>query len=467
MPFRWTTSRWCRCLPDMPTMRAGTRRRVALFSADSAGVLIGAVFGGTTGSGFHDAPLLGAMLGVLAGAINGVTMTGVIFGAEIFLSPTRLGHALERVPFLLTFAMKLLVYGTVITLVVGGGLGWRVVAVAPMLLGPDLAAAISEHIETPVAPRMARTFFLVGLAIFVLQMSRLVGERTLRDIVFGRYHRSRTEERFFLFVDITGSTPLAERIGPDAVHRFLGEVFRLASDPIDDHRGDVYQYVGDEVVITWMVTEGRAGARPVACFFAIEQALARAAPEFEREFGTVPRLRAALHAGPVITGEVGRQSARDRVSRRRDEHHVTHRTGDTRPRAPVPRLGRRAGAARGSRGLRARGPWPAATAGPRRGDAGLRGHGQALNERAKDDISGTGTVEPRHAADGLRPRLTPALGTRREDIPGRGWCSYAHARCRSLRSPSVRASAWSLSSWPRSRARSAPHRRGGLLSPDR
>jgi adenylate cyclase len=290
----------------MPTMRAGTRRRVALLlRALGLGLAIGAVFGGTTGSGFRDAPLLGAVLGALAGIINGVTMIGVIFGAELFFSPTRLGHALERVPFLLTFAMKVLVYGTVITLVVGGGLGWRVVAVAPMLLSSDLAAAIAEHIKTPAVPRMARTFLLVGLGIFVLQLSRLVGERTLRDIVFGRYHRSRTEERFFLFVDIAGSTPLAERVGPDAIHRFLGEVFRLASDPIDDHRGDVYQYVGDEVVITWMVTEGRAGGRPVACFFAIEQALARAAPEFQREFGAVPRLRAALHAGPVITGEVG------------------------------------------------------------------------------------------------------------------------------------------------------------------
>ena len=152
---------------------------------------------------------------------------------------------------------------------------------------------------------MARTFLLVGLAIFVLQLSRLVGERTLRDIVLGRYHRSRKEERFFLFVDIIGSTPLAERIGPGAVHRFLGEVFRLASDPIDDQRGEVHQYVGDEMVITWTMTEGRDGARPLACFFAIEQALARAAPAFEDEFGAVPRLRAALHAGPVITGEVG------------------------------------------------------------------------------------------------------------------------------------------------------------------
>jgi len=235
-----------------------------------------------------------------------VIVTGVIGAAEIFLPPTRLGHALERAPFLLTFAMKCLVYGTVIVLVFGGGLGERLAtAGAAVLLGPDVATAIHMQIKAPTASRMTRVFFFLALGIFLLQLSRLVGERTLRDVLLGRYHRSRTEERFFLFVDIAGSTPLAERIGPAAVHRFLGEVFRLASDPIDDHRGDVHQYVGDEIVITWTVAEGRGGARPIACFFAIEGALERAAPDFERAFGALPRLRAALHAGPVITGEVG------------------------------------------------------------------------------------------------------------------------------------------------------------------
>ena len=282
-------------------MRAGTRRRVALLlRALGASVVIGAVVGGANGWGFRDAPLLGAMLGALGGATNGVIMTGAILGAEIFLPPTRLGHALERAPFLLTFAMKGLVYGIVVALVLVGRLGGRL----GRAVGPDLAEAMYVQ-RGPRAVLLASTFVLLGSAIFLLQMSRLVGERTLRDIVFGRYHRPREEERFFLFVDIAGSTPLAERLGPDAVHRFLGEVFRLASDPIDEHRGEVHQYVGDEIVITWTVAEGRAGAGPVACFFAIERALARAAPEFEREFGTVPRLRAALHGGPVITGEVG------------------------------------------------------------------------------------------------------------------------------------------------------------------
>lgn len=89
-------------------------------------------------------------------------------------------------------------------------------------------------------------------------------------------------------------------------------MFRLASDPIGDHGGEIYQYVGDEMVVTWTAAVARGDARPIACFFAIVAALEAVAPAFEREFGMAPRLRAALHARPVISGEVG-DSKRDIV----------------------------------------------------------------------------------------------------------------------------------------------------------
>ncbi|MGH8766337.1 MAG: adenylate/guanylate cyclase domain-containing protein, partial [Burkholderiales bacterium] len=133
----------------------------------------------------------------------------------------------------------------------------------------------------------------------------LIGRRTFVNFMLGRYHRPVLEERIFLFIDIVGSTPVAEKLGALSVHRYLNRIFQETSDPVDDHGGEVYQYVGDEIVVTWLVPEGRGGAKPIACFFAIEAALAAAAPDFEREFGTVPKLRAALHAGEVVTGEAG------------------------------------------------------------------------------------------------------------------------------------------------------------------
>ena len=78
---------------------------------------------------------------------------------------------------------------------------------------------------------------------------------------------------------------------------YLDRVFQVASDPVDAHYGEVHQYVGDEMVVTWTAAEGPSEARPLACLFAIEAALTAPARAFESEFGTVPKIRAALHAG--------------------------------------------------------------------------------------------------------------------------------------------------------------------------
>jgi adenylate cyclase len=274
-------------------MRGATKRRLRIYARVLlVGTLVGVAYGGLVNFAVGESALTGS----LVGAITGATITIVIGSIEIFWLPTRRGLAFQRAPFLVTFGVKWLVYGTVITVVNLGALGGRVLGV--------FAGEPPEPSST--APLAVVFSFVVTLGfLFVFEIRNIVGRRTLHNIVLGRYHRPRSEERFFLFVDIAGSTALAERVGPVAVHRFLNRVFRLASDPIDDHGGEIYQYVGDEMVVTWTAAEGRDGARPIACFFAIRAALDDAAPKFEREFGSAPGIRAALHAGPVISGEVG------------------------------------------------------------------------------------------------------------------------------------------------------------------
>ena len=124
-------------------MRPPTRRRVSLLlRALGLGALIGALFGSAGGVGFRTASLPGAILGGVSGVLNGVMLIGPIATAEIFLPPTRLGHALDRAPFLLTFLLKVLVYGIVIVCVIGGRLGRRLaVALAAPVLAPDPALA--------------------------------------------------------------------------------------------------------------------------------------------------------------------------------------------------------------------------------------------------------------------------------------------------------------------------------------
>lgn len=266
--------------------------------------VLGLAFGVTAGAVVLEPPLMGALFGALSATTDMVVGMALIGAIELFLPLTPGGRRLFARPFLVVVLAKALVYLAVVVLVVGGRLGPRVALLAA---SPETVQLLATQIDAGF-PR-GLLIVVVSLVTFLLVMlrhaSQIVGERSFRDIMRGRYHRPRAEDRFFLFVDVVGSTPVAEHLGPLAVHRYLDRVFQIASSSVDEHHGEVYQYVGDEMVVTWTVAEGRTQARPLACLFAIEAALAAAAPDFEREFGTAPKIRAALHAGEVVTGEIG------------------------------------------------------------------------------------------------------------------------------------------------------------------
>jgi len=143
---------------------------------------------------------------------------------------------------------------------------------------------------------------LMNLAFAI---ANLIGARALVNFATGRYHSPVTENRFVLFVDITGSTGLAESLGGLAIHRLLDRTFRLLTLSVVDYRGEVLNYVGDEVIVTWPERDGAIDCRPLRCFVAMRDEWARAGSQLEREFGVVPRIRGSLHFGPVIIGEIG------------------------------------------------------------------------------------------------------------------------------------------------------------------
>jgi adenylate cyclase len=150
---------------------------------------------------------------------------------------------------------------------------------------------------------IAFVFFLV-ISQF-LQMRRVIGGRTLNNLLLERYHRPVREERVFMVVDIKGSTALAERLGDERAHAFITSVFFDIDRPILEHGGEVHSYVGDELIASWPVGEGIRDARCLRCYAAIEATLAQRAEHYRRAFGVTPEVRVALHAGPVVAGECG------------------------------------------------------------------------------------------------------------------------------------------------------------------
>ncbi|WP_372678940.1 adenylate/guanylate cyclase domain-containing protein [Desulfosarcina sp.] len=274
-------------------LQKGTWRRCRLFAwVVGVGISIGIAYGSLIGfAGWGQ-----ALEGGLIGAVHGLVISGCIGLVEIFVLRTRPGQRIEQAPLVVTVLIKGVLYGAVITAVELSNLGELVVS-------GKVDDPMTTRAFTPIS--LAFSFGFTFIIIFILQISRLIGSGTLKNLVAGRYHRPRMEDRFFLFVDLVGSTPIAETIGPLGIHRFLNRVFTLFADPVADHDGEIYQYVGDQIVITWLDAAGRQEARPLACFFAIRSALADAAKAFEERFGVAPAVRGALHAGPVVAGEVG------------------------------------------------------------------------------------------------------------------------------------------------------------------
>jgi adenylate cyclase len=149
-------------------------------------------------------------------------------------------------------------------------------------------------------------FAVVAFSIqFVVQMNRMIGTNVLGYFVAGTYHRPKQEERISLFLDLEGSTQLAERLGSARYYELLRRFVDDLSEPILDTRGEIYQYAGDEVVITWPLGRGVRSANCIRCFFRIRDAIARGAARYQRDFGAVPRFRGGLHGGSITAGELG------------------------------------------------------------------------------------------------------------------------------------------------------------------
>jgi class 3 adenylate cyclase len=172
------------------------------------------------------------------------------------------------------------------------------------------AVLYGEHIEAEWLaadfPRIVGVAFVMSILIgAVYELTRLVGSRVLLNIILGQYRRPTREQRVLLFLDLVGSTSLAESMGELRMHQLLTQFFFDIDAAILAHGGEVHAYVGDEVIVTWRPAAKLPERRYLDCFFAIQDRIADRADFYQRQFGLVPNFRAGLHAGPVVISECG------------------------------------------------------------------------------------------------------------------------------------------------------------------
>ena len=105
------------------------------------------------------------------------------------------------------------------------------------------------------------------VANVIIEMGRLLGFGTLRNLLTGRYVQPKREERAFLLIDMKDSTGMAERLGPVRFHELLNDFFRDIADAALECDAEIHKYVGDEAILTWPSARALGDSDCLACPF--------------------------------------------------------------------------------------------------------------------------------------------------------------------------------------------------------
>ncbi len=146
---------------------------------------------------------------------------------------------------------------------------------------------------------------VVAITQIMLQFNTKFGEGNIWNMIRGKYQTPREEQRIFMFVDLNGSTSIAEKLGDEKYHQLLKEFFADITNPILDNKGEIYQYVGDEVVIAWKYEDGTQYNRCINCFFDMKREMQQQSKKYLAKYELVPGFKAGIHCGRVVAGEVG------------------------------------------------------------------------------------------------------------------------------------------------------------------
>ena len=266
-------------------MNARLERKLRLLAVVVAtGTISGIVFNIARGRTLPSAMVVGSAYGLIISLVLG--------SIELFVLDGPMRAWLSRLSFAASMVVRSAIYVTI-------------TVVIQLLQVGEAIAGLSEMSYETFWLGLIYSVVLSVLINLALAITNIIGPRTFLNFITGRYHKPIEENRFVLFVDIAGSTGLAERLGGIGIHRLLDHTFRLLTLAVVDYRGEVLNYVGDEVIVTWPERLGAIDCRPLRCFMAMRNELSRASNQFEREFGAVPRIRGSLHFGSVIVGEIG------------------------------------------------------------------------------------------------------------------------------------------------------------------
>ena len=130
-----------------------------------------------------------------------------------------------------------------------------------------------------------------------------IGNADFGNLLIGRYRKPVDEVRAFMFLDLKSSTTIAEQLGHRLYSRLIQDCFRDLTGTLLETRAEVYQYVGDEAVLSWPVAA--ADANCLRAYFQFAELLDRRSDYYRSTYGLAPLFKAGVNLGQVTVVEVG------------------------------------------------------------------------------------------------------------------------------------------------------------------
>ena len=166
--------------------------------------------------------------------------------------------------------------------------------------------AVVQYLKSPLFRRDFQfSFFFVGLMLFIFEIIVLIGRANFVRLILGRYHQPHEVTRIFMFVDIKGSTTIAEKLSNKDYSAFIRDYFYDVSDAIMMFGGEIYQYVGDEIIVVWPRRKDNSNC--IRSFFKMDEVIQEQRQVYLDKYGFVPEFKAGIHIGKAIITSVGKQ----------------------------------------------------------------------------------------------------------------------------------------------------------------
>ena len=163
--------------------------------------------------------------------------------------------------------------------------------------------------QTVIGEHYLRDLFIIIIVSFLLiafiQIRRLHKPGDLIKYIVGKYHLPEEVNKIFLFIDLKSSTEIAEKLGNLQYSSFMIDYFNDMTDAILMSRAEIYQYVGDEIILTWSFSDGIKDSRCVNCFYDIRNKMELNKYKYLKKFEVYPQFKAAIHAGRVSVTWIG------------------------------------------------------------------------------------------------------------------------------------------------------------------